>query len=315
MDLIDAMRCFVRVVESGNFTRAADSLQSSTATVTKKIQFLEHRHKVKLLHRTTRRLTVTKEGSAYYERAQRILSDLDDMDASMSDAQASPRGRLRVDVGASVARQLLIPSLPDFFARYPDIQPDLGVSDRTADLIAESVDCVIRAGEPIEQSLVARRIGKIDVVTVAAPAYLERHGTPVHPLDLERGHRTINLFSARNGRQFTHDFVKDGQRLAVAGMYQLAVNESNALAAAVYAGLGITQLGEFHVREDLRRGALVRVLPDWSHPAVPLYVVYPPNRHLNVRVRVFVDWVAALFARLENGRLMRGQDWPRQEQE
>ncbi|MBV8617248.1 MAG: LysR family transcriptional regulator, partial [Curvibacter sp.] len=159
MDQIQAMRIFVRVVEAGTFTRAADSLALPKATVTKQIQALEARLRVKLLNRTTRRVTVTADGAAYYERTVRLLTDFDDIEASMSNARANPRGRLRVDVGTTVARQLMIPRLSDFYARYPDIQLDLGVSDRIVDLISDNVDCVIRGGNLIEQSLVARRIG------------------------------------------------------------------------------------------------------------------------------------------------------------
>ena len=146
MDQIQAMRIFVRVVEAGTFTRAADSLNLPKATVTKHVPALEERLRVKLLNRTTRRVTVTPDGAAYYERTVRLLTDLDDIEASMTNARANPRGRLRIDVGTSVAQLLIIPHLAEFHARYPDIQVDLGVSDRTVDLIGDNVDCVIRGG-------------------------------------------------------------------------------------------------------------------------------------------------------------------------
>ena len=165
MDQIQSMRVFARVVEAGSFTRAAESLTLPKGTVTKLVQHLEARLRVRLLNRTTRRVTVTPDGAAYYERASRLLNDLDDIEASMTNAQANPSGRLRVDVGSSVARLLVIPALPDFFKRYPDIQLDLGVSDRPVDLISDNVDCVIRGGDLVEQSLVARRIGS-EVVLV-----------------------------------------------------------------------------------------------------------------------------------------------------
>ena len=174
MDQIQAMRIFTRVVEAGTFTRAADSLSLPKATVTKHVQALEERLRVKLLNRTTRRVTVTADGAAYYERTVRLLSDLDDIEASMTNARASPMGRLRVDVGTSVAQLLIIPHLADFQTRFPDIQLDLGVSDRTVDLIGDNVDCVIRGGELSDQSLVARRIGNLEFITVASPDYLAR---------------------------------------------------------------------------------------------------------------------------------------------
>ena len=296
MDQLQSMRMFTRVVEAGSFTKAAESLDVPKGTVTKQIQHLEARLRVKLLNRTTRRVTVTPDGAAYYERTIRLLNDLDDIEASMSNAQANPKGRLRVDIGASVARLIVIPALHTFYARYPDIQLDLGVSDRPVDLITDNVDCVIRGGDLQEQSLVARRIGNIHLVVVASPDYLRRHGTPAHPLDLEKGHRMVNFFSARTGRPYPHEFNRDGERIEIAGNYQLAVNESNALTEAVLAGLGISQLGSFGIAPHLDSGALVRVLTDWKPDPIPVYVVYPPNRHLSAKVRAFVDWAAELFA-------------------
>jgi LysR family transcriptional regulator for bpeEF and oprC len=296
MDQIQSMRAFVRVVEAGSFTKAAESLDLPKGTVTKQIQHLETRLQVKLLNRTTRRVTVTADGAAYYERTVRVLSDLDDIEASMRNAQARPSGRLRVDIGASVARLLVIPNLHRFFERFPEIQLDLGVSDRPVDLIADNVDCVIRGGELTEQSLVARRIGGIEFITVATPQYLLRHGTPAHPTELERGHQLLHYFSARTGRPYPHLFVQGDEHHEITGTYQLSVNESNALTTAVTSGLGVAQIARFGIEPMLTDGVLTRVLPDWSHPVLPVYVVYPPNRHLSAKVRAFVDWAAELFA-------------------
>ncbi|WP_295849834.1 LysR family transcriptional regulator [uncultured Xylophilus sp.] len=297
MDQIQAMRAFVRVVESGTFTKAADSLALPKASVTKQIQALESRLRVKLLNRTTRRVTVTADGAAYYERTSRLLSDLDDIEASMTNAQADPRGRLRVDVGSSVASLLIVPALAGFHARYPDIQLDLGVGDRPVDLIGDNVDCVIRGGELTEQFLVARRIGTLPFVTVASPAYLQRHGTPQHPQELDDGgHRTVNYFSSRTGRPFPHVFQCGDEQVELSGRYQLAVNESNAHTAAVLSGLGVTQSTTFIAAPHLASGALVQILPDWHRPPLPVHVVYPPNRHLSAKVRAFVEWAAELFA-------------------
>jgi len=305
MDQIQSMRVFARVVEAGTFTKAAESLAMPKGTVTKLVQHLEGRLKVRLLNRTTRRVTVTPDGAAYYERTARLLNDLDDIEASMSNAQATPSGRLRVDVGTSVARLVIIPALPEFYRRFPDIQLDLGVSDRPVDLISDNVDCVIRGGDLIEQSLVARRIGNLALITVATPEYLKQYGTPAHPDELDGPkHRTINYFSARTGRPFPHVFEKDGETLEIAGRYQLSVNESNAHTAAVLSGLGISQAAQFAIAPQLESGELVEVLPGWKHPLIPVHVVYPPNRHLSAKVRAFVDWAAELFAR--HPHLQRG---------
>lgn len=297
MDQIQAMRVFVRVVEAGTFTKAAASLDLPKASVTKQVQALEARLRVKLLNRTTRRVTVTPDGAAYYERSARLLNDFDDIEASMTNAQANPRGRLRLDIGTSVARLLVIPALASFYERFPDIQLDLGVSDRPVDLIGDNVDCVIRAGELTEQSLVARRIGSIALWTVASPEYLRRQGVPLHPHDLENGsHYTVNYFSARTGRLFGHEFSKNGENIELPGRYKVSVNDSNAHMASVLAGLGISQSPSFMVAPYLESGELVRVLTDWTRPPLPVYVVYPPNRHLSAKVRAFVDWAVDLFA-------------------
>ncbi|MBX9872834.1 MAG: LysR family transcriptional regulator [Burkholderiaceae bacterium] len=296
MDQIQSIRVFARVVEAGTFTKAAESLDLPKGTVTKLVQQLEARLKVKLLNRTTRRVTVTPDGAAYYERTSRVLNDLDDIEASMTNAQAKPSGRLRVDVGTTVAREVIIPALSDFYRRFPDIQLDLGVTDRSVDLLADNVDCVIRGGELLDQSLVARRIANVPLIAVASPAYLRAHGTPTHPQQLDQEHTTVNYFSTRNGRPYPNEFEKDGQALEISGRYKLSVNESNAMIAAVLAGLGVGQIAAFTALPLIARGELVQVLPDWTSPTIPLYVVYPPNRHLSAKVRAFVEWAAQLFA-------------------
>jgi LysR family transcriptional regulator, regulator for bpeEF and oprC len=296
MDQIQAMRVFARVVESGSFTKAAESMTIPKGSATKIVQQLESRLKVRLLNRTTRRVTVTADGAAYYERASRLLNDLDELEATLAQQQANPSGRLRVDVGAATASLIIIPALPDFYRRYPDIQLDLGVGDRPVDLVSDNVDCVIRGGEVLEPSLVARRIANLPLITVATPAYLAQHGTPAHPTDLEERHTMINYFSPRTGRPYGNIFEKDGERIEFAGRYKVSVNESNANLAAVLAGLGVTQAARFAVAPYLASGKLVELLPDWTHPLIPIYVVYPPNRHLSARVRAFVEWTAELFA-------------------
>jgi len=297
MDQIQAMRIFVRVVEAGTFTRAADSLNLPKATVTKHVQALEERLRVKLLNRTTRRVTVTPDGAAYYDRTVRLLTDLHDIEASITNARANPRGRLRIDVGTSVAQLLIIPHLAEFHARYPDIQVDLGVSDRTVDLIGDNVDCVIRGGELSDQSLVARRIGNLEFITAAAPAYLERKGTPTHPLEIEEKHASVIYFSPQSGRHYPLEFRQGDESIDITGPYQLSVNEANAYVTSIVAGLGIGQITSWQAQRYLDSGALVHLLPDWTQPLLPVYVVSPPNRHLSAKVRAFVDWAAELFQR------------------
>jgi LysR family transcriptional regulator, regulator for bpeEF and oprC len=287
MDHMSAMRAFVRVVEVGTFTRAAQLLNIPKPTLSKLIQGLETHLRTRLLNRTTRRVTVTADGAAYYERVISILADVDELDGSMTLSQASPKGKLRIDVGTSLALLIIIPALPDFHARYPDIQIDLGVSDRPVDLLSENVDCVLRAGTLTDQSLIARRIGEFRFMTCAAPSYLARHGEPRHPTDLESGdHTMVGFFHAISGH----------------GRHVIAVNDSSAYVAAALAGLGVAAAPTFMVQDHIAGGALQPVLAAWTTDVIPLHVVYPPNRHLSTKLRVFVDWVADLFAS-EKGRL------------
>jgi LysR family transcriptional regulator, regulator for bpeEF and oprC len=296
MNQLDAMRAFARVVEVGSFTRAADMLDMPKATLTKLIQGLEAHLRTQLLHRTTRRVNVTPDGAAYYERALRLLADLDELDGSMTQSQTTPSGRLRVDVNAAVARLCIIPALHSFHERYPDIRIDLGVSDRPVDLIGENVDCVIRAGPLKDQALIARRIADLEFATCASPGYIQRFGEPEHPRDLETTHLVVGYFSTRNGRPYRITFNAGGERLEVAGRALLSVNDGNAYVAAGVAGLGVIQAPQFMMRHEIASGALRPVLTAWAVDMLPLYVVYPPNTHLSNRLRVFVDWVADLFA-------------------
>jgi len=312
MDKFSAMQAFIRVVEAGTFTKAADSMALPKPRVTRLIQMLEGELQTKLLNRTTRRVTVTADGAAYYERAVRVIGEIDELESSMSRARTNPRGRLKVDSSAAVALPILIPALPDFHARYPDIKLELGVSDRPVDLLSDNVDCVIRGGELTEQSLVARRIGEAHLVTCATPDYLKRHGTPRHPHELDdpdAGHTLVKYFSARTGRLYPFVYSKDGETVEVTGTHQIALDDAGAIVAAGMAGIGIMHALTFLVQEQITSGALEPLLLDWSSAAVPLHVVYPPNRHLSNKVRVFVDWVAELFAR--NDLMQRRSPFPR----
>jgi len=226
----------------------------------------------------------------------RILADMDELEGSMAPAQASPKGRLRIDVSASIAMLCIVPALPDFHARYPDIQLDIGASDRPVDLTGESVDCVIRAGTVTDQSLVARRLGAMAFVTCAAPSYLERHGAPQHPGDLEKAHTVVGYFNGSSPRAHPLTFVRGEERLEVRGRIITAVNESNVYVAAGLAGLGVIMAPTFMVEPHIASGALVPLLADWDTEPMPLYIAYAPHRHLSNKLRVFVDWVAEQFA-------------------
>lgn len=297
MDRFDAMQAFARVVEAGSFTKAAQTLHMSRTSVTQLVQQLEARLRVKLLNRTTRRISVTADGAAYYKRVVRLLADLHDAETSLPNASALPMGRLRVDVPSPLARMILVPALPAFHATYPDIQLDMGVSDRTVDLIGENVDCVVRGGELTDRSLMARRVGELQLRVYAAPSYLERAGTPSHPQELENTHhRIVGFLWSRIGRAAPYAMRRDGESVNVQGRYVLTVDDGNAYLEAGLAGLGILWLPDYMSKAHLARGELVPLFEDWRLDPMPLYVAFPPNRHVSIKLRVFIDWIAELLA-------------------
>jgi LysR family transcriptional regulator for bpeEF and oprC len=290
-----AMEVFTRVVEIGGFTKAAEALRLPKATVTTLVQGLEAHLGVKLLNRTTRRVTVTPDGAAYYERCVRILAEVAETESALSRTRSAVRGRLRVDVPATFGRRVLVPALPAFFERYPELELEVGCADRPVDLIGEGVDCVVRGGEQADSSLVARRIATLDLITCATPGYLERQGVPRHPDDLAR-HRCIRYFSAKTGKMYKWVYRRAGERIELDVDGPLALNDSEAYLEAGLAGLGVMKATRFAVNEWLTRGRLVRVLEDWTSDPLPVYVMYPQNRHLSAKVRVFADWVAELVS-------------------
>jgi LysR family transcriptional regulator for bpeEF and oprC len=297
MDRLIAMQTFVRVAELGSFTKAGEALKLPNATVSIRIAQLEEHLQVKLLARTTRRVSLTEDGAAYLEGAQRLLNELEEIESQLAGAVRNPRGRLRVEVPAAAGRHVLAPALPDFLARYPEITVELGSSDRPVDLLVEGVDCVIRGGRVHDEQLVARKLGAFAVVTCAAPAYLARHGTPNTPEDLPN-HLAVNFFSAKTGHTFAFEFERDGQLFEQQVPHRASANDADTHVALTVAGLGVAQLPCTRVLADhLQAGRLVPILADWSAGSLPLYVMYPRNRHLSARVRVFVDWVVELYQR------------------
>ncbi|RON48115.1 LysR family transcriptional regulator [Pseudomonas frederiksbergensis] len=295
MDRLNAMRVFTRIVELGGFAKAADSLQMPRASVTILIKQLEAHLGVQLLQRTTRQISLTLDGAAYYPRCVRLLADLEETEAVFSAARHNPKGLLRVDMPAGIGRLIVIPALPQFTARYPLIELEISLNDRTVDLIREGVDCVLRGGSPLDDSLVARPLVMLDQVTCASPDYLQRHGVPECPADLQ-GHQMVEYFSATTGSRFGLEFVIDGQVQAVNLPRQVSVNSADGYMAACEAGYGLVQAPYYHVARQLSEGRLCEVLRDAPPPGMPLTALYPPHRQLSRRVRVFVDWLVELCA-------------------
>ncbi len=299
MDQLSAMRAFLRVVETGSFTKASAALGMPKATVSNLVQNLETHLQTKLLNRTTRRVMVTTDGALYYERANQIVTDVDELDGSLSHSRMNPSGRLRVEMAGAFADLLIIPELGDFHEKYPDIHLDLGVGDRAVDYLAENVDCALRGGSPGSPSLIARRVGEMDLVTCAAPGYLAAFGRPQHPSELETNHHCVNYFLAQTNRIMPFEFARKGEKVEVNSRYIVSVNDARSYLAAALSGLGIAPLPCFMAREAIAAGRLAPVLTDWDVEPIPLYIVYPQNRHLSNKVRVFVDWTVRLLARTQ----------------
>ncbi|MGP4845492.1 LysR substrate-binding domain-containing protein [Marinobacter sp. 1Y8] len=297
MDRFNAMQAFVRVVETRSFTKAAETLHMSKTSVTQHVQYLEARLRVKLLNRTTRKVNVTASGAAYYDRAVKLLADLDDAETGLSNASVLPRGRLRVDVPSPLARMILMPALPGFHAQYPDIQLDMGVSDRMVNLIDEGVDCVVRGGELSGLSLVARRVGDLRLGIYAAPSYLESAGSPSHPQELAAPEHYIVGFTWTSAdRASPYAMHRNGETVHMQGRYVVAVDDGNAYLAAGLAGLGVLWLPDYMAKDHVARGELVRLFENWNLDPMPMYVAFPANRYVSVKLRVFIDWVEALMA-------------------
>jgi LysR family transcriptional regulator for bpeEF and oprC len=294
MDRLLALQTFARVVELGGFTKAADSLQLPKTTVSDLVQSLEKHLGVRLLQRTTRRVTVTPDGAAFYERCTRILTDLEEAEALVMQARVAPKGRLRVDVPGAFGRLFILPLLPQFLARYPDLRLELGMGLRPVHLLEEGIDCVVRIGTQPDSSLVARRIGTMSFICCASPGYLHQHGVPRSPEDL-LAHRCVNYLSNRTGRVVDWEFVRDGRKVQLTLDGVLAVNDHDAYVVAGVMGFGIVKVANYVAQPYLESRQLTQVLTDWTSEQLPISVMYPQTRHLSAKVRIFVDWVSELI--------------------
>ncbi len=292
------MQLFTRIVELGSFTKAADDLQLPRATVTHAVQQLEKRLGARLLQRTTRHVSPTQDGEAYYERCLRLLTDLEEAEAVFASAGSKPKGKLRVDLQGTLAKHFLLPVIDRFFERYPDIELEIGMSDRLVDLVREGVDCVLRAGELGDSSMVGRRVASLQQVTCASHKYLAEHGTP-ETIDALRGHRAVNFLSARSGKPLPFDFVVDGVARSLQLKGSVSVSDADAYVACCAAHLGFIQLPRYHVAARLDDGTFCEVLSPWRPAPMPVSVLYPHHRQLSPRVRVFVDWLADVMGRAD----------------
>ena len=297
MDRFNAMKVFTRVVESRSFVKAGESLQLATPQVSRTVQALEAHLGARLLNRTTRSISLTEDGEAYYERCISVLADVEEMEADLTHAKLNPQGTVKVNLPSLIAKTVIIPALPAFCSMYPDIQVQMGLTDRQVDMVEEGVDCVIRTGELEDSGLVARRIGNLPRVTCAAPSYLERYGEPRTLEELRDHHIAVNYVSSTTGRIRGWDFLVNGKLETIDMRSMVAVNEVDSYVTCGLHGLGIVKGALHPLVPYIRTGALREILKDYPSPPRPISIMYPRNRHLPRKVRVFTDWVAELFER------------------
>ncbi len=294
-NMLELMSIFVQVVELGSFTKAADALQLHRPAVSKSIQHLEDDLGIKLLHRTTRSLSMTAEGEEIYQRAKGLLSDVNDMMAVFSPSQP-PRGRLRIDAPLALTHAILIPSLSEFQSLYPQIDIVLTASDRLTDLISEGVDCVIRLGELVDSGFSARRVGSVSMATCAAPSYLDKYGVPLTPDELVH-HKAINFFSEHSREVMDWKYVMNGEIMSRRPGSNMLVNNSDVLLSCGLEGLGLVHALRTALEPHIQSGKLTEVLTDYAAVTKPVSVLYPDRRYLPSKVRVFIDWFCEVFAR------------------
>jgi DNA-binding transcriptional LysR family regulator len=292
VDKLKAMAAFARVVEADGFTEAARTLGISRAMVSRLVQQLEDDLGTRLLNRTTRRLSVTEAGRAYYERCVALLDDLAQLDASVSESTQEARGVLRVNAPVTFGYLHLAPLIPEFLARHPRASIELTLNDRVVNLVEEGYDLALRIGRLADSSLVARRLAPIELVVCASPDYLARHGMPETPNDLAQ-HNCLGYTYAANVREW--ELERDGERRTVRVTGNFDANSGDAIRVAGLAGLGIMLQPTFIVGDDIRRGALVQLLDGWRAPPIALHAVYPHRRHLSSKVRLFIEFVAERF--------------------
>lgn len=296
MDQVKAMKVFVRIYERSSFTLAADDLNLPRATLTHTLNQFEAWLGTRLLERSTRRVRPTLDGEAYYQRCLQLLAQLEE--AELAFRSVAPKGRLRVDLHGTLTKYFVVPALPQFMARYPEIELSISEADRFVDLIAEGVDCVLRAGALGDSALIGRRVANLRQVTCASPAYLRKYGEPKSLAELSE-HRAVNYVSRTTAKLFPFEFMVDGELQEVSIQGALSVFGAEIYSASAVAGLGIIQCPHYRMAELIEQGVMREILPDTPPPSMPVSVLYPQNRHLSPRVRVFVDWLAEVF---ENAR-------------
>lgn len=293
--LLDGLVIFVSVVKSGSFTQAADISGHSTSYISKEINKLEARLSVRLLHRTTRSLSLTPEGELYFQHCQQIIEDAEQAENAVSGKQGEPHGLLRISCPVSYGLSNLSPVLSLFSKKYPKIQLELDLNDRKVDLIAEGIDIVIRATTQLEDSsLISRKITQSETLILASPSYLAKHGVPQHPYELDR-HKIINYSNLRHPNIWSFQ-NHHGETIQVHLESQVLTNNSTLQIDLAVAGQGIFRIPRFTLKDELKTGKLVEVFADWPKALVGIYMVYPSRKHMSAKVRCFIDFIIEQLA-------------------
>src|ERR1700684_4085198 len=292
MGRFDAIRACTRIVERRSFTEAAEDLGLPRSSVTDAVKALEARLGVRLLQRTTRQVSPTLDGEAYYQRCVSLIAEMEDAEGAFVGVR--PSGLVRVDVHGTQARYFLLPGLPRFRQQYPDIRLHFSEAHQPLDMIREGLDCILRAGELSDSPLIKRRLAVLDRGTSATPDYLNRFGTPQSPDDLER-HEMVGLLSSDTSEITPLVFGSDSKmrQVRLPAMVTVTGPETNVACACM--GLGLIQVPRYRVSAELANGALVEVLAGFPPSPLPIHVLYSPTRHLSPLLRVFIDWMAEAF--------------------
>lgn len=290
MDRFEEMRVFAAVVEAGSFVAAAEALDRSKASVSRHVADLEARLGVRLLHRTTRRLSLTDEGELFHARCTALLAGLEEAEAELGARSAEVAGLLRVNVPVSYGILVLAPLWAGFLARHPRLELEVVLADRRVDLVEEGFDLAVRITRLQDSSLVSRRLGAVRSRLCASPAYLARRGAPAHPSELAR-HEVLAYTLLANGDRWRFD-GPDGASATVRVEPRMRSNSGDTLRAAALDGAGLVLQPEFLVGEDIARGTLVEVMPEWRSPELDVSAVWPSRRHAPPKLRRMVEWLA-----------------------
>ncbi|MCD9088535.1 LysR family transcriptional regulator [Stenotrophomonas sp. SY1] len=294
MDRIELCRVFVRVVDCAGFTRAADQLNLPRSTVSEAVRTLEQRLGTRLLHRTTRQVTPTQDGLLFHARCQQLIADMDEAEQLFRQSPQALSGRLKIDVPGRIGRLILAPALPAFLQAHPQIDVELGMTDRSIDLVEDGVDCALRVGPLQDSRLVARGMGQLPLINVASAGYLAAHGVPVHPHDLD-AHWSVLYASPGNGRVEPWEWRENGTLHTRQLHGRVTVNSAEAYIACCIAGMGLIQIPAYDVQRELADGTLVEVMPNHRADPMPMHLLFPHRRHPSQRLRVFVEWLQGVL--------------------